>query len=98
MTAAQQLIPNDVTKHFLFARRHRVADHNGLTLVNDEIIHYAGVVSGTTSTPAARLNLQRHPFIGDLEHSFRSIEQQASEIGDKAKGVDVDLHLINNSR
>ena len=49
------------------------------------------------AAPAARLDLQRHALVGDLEHALRALEQPAAEIGDETEGVDVDLHVVDDA-
>ena len=74
----------------------RVADHDRLSLVHDEVVHDAGVVGGVRPAPAPRLDLQRDPLVGDLEHPLRALEQLAPEVGDEAERVDVDLHVVDD--
>ena len=49
------------------------------------------------AAPAAGLDLERHPLVGDLEHALRALEQPAAEIGDETEGVDVDLHVVDDA-
>ena len=94
---AEQLVADDVAEDLHRSRLERVADDDGLALVDDEVVDDAGVVGGAGAAPAARLDLERHPLVGDLEHALRALEQSAAEVGDQTEGVDVDLHVVDDA-
>ena len=57
----------------------------------------ARVVGRTRTAPAPGLDLERHPFVGDLEQALGALEQLTAEVGDEAERVHVDLEIVDDA-
>ena len=95
--AAEQLVAHDVAEQRLLAGGLRVADHDGVALVDDLAVDDAGVVRGARAAPAARLDLHRHALVGDLQHPLGAVEQLAAKVGDQTEREHVDAEFVDGS-
>ncbi len=73
--ATQQLVAHDIAEQRLLVRDPRIADDDGVALVDHLAIDHPGVVRGPRATPAARLDLHGDALVGDLQHPFGAVEK-----------------------
>lgn len=96
--AAQQLVRDDLTEQRLAVGSGGVAHHDRLPFPDEHAIDESGVVRRPPPAPAPGLDVELHPFVGDLEQPAGALEQQATEVGEQPEGVDVDVELVGDQR
>ena len=80
----------------LIGRIFHITDHDHLTFGHHLAILGAGIVGGPLPTPTQRLYLEHIHPIGQLHQALRPGEELGAEVGEYAKGEDIDLKVVDD--
>jgi hypothetical protein len=97
VTAAEEFIGNYVAKERGRRSLGGVADNYGFAFVDNVTVDETGIVRGPFATPTPGFHMELYPFIGDLEETFRSGKELASEVGNEPEGVHVSTKIVNDT-
>ena len=98
MPAAQQFVGDDIAEQRQCAGLIGVAHHHRGPFTHELPVDEPRVVRGPRPHQHRALDLQLDPFVGDLHHAPRAVEEQPPEIGDQAEGVHIDVEFVGHHR